>query len=82
MYGFNGTTNPDPTLDTTYSATLRQSCRPNGTDDALTDLDPTPPPTGFDNGYFVNLRNRRGLLQSDQELFSNGNPTLAIVNRF
>ncbi|XP_058079537.1 peroxidase A2-like [Magnolia sinica] len=82
LHGFNGTTNPDPTLDSAYLATLRRSCQPTGTDNALTDLDPTSPTNGFDNGYFVNLRNGRGLLQSDQELFSDGNPTLAIVNRF
>ncbi|XP_058079538.1 peroxidase 15-like [Magnolia sinica] len=82
LYGFNRTTNPDRTLDSTYLATLQQSCQPTGTDDALTDLDPTSPTTGFDNGYFVNLQHGRGLLQSDQELFSDGNPTLVIVNRF
>ncbi|KAK4839346.1 hypothetical protein QYF36_021222 [Acer negundo] len=38
---------------------------------------------GFDNNYFTNLQNNRGLLQSDQELFSTtGADTVAIVNRF
>ncbi|KAE8687679.1 putative Peroxidase 2 [Hibiscus syriacus] len=46
------------------------------------EVDPTLNAT-FDNKYFLNLQNRKGLLQSDQELFStNGAETVAIVNRF
>ncbi|KAJ7979731.1 Peroxidase [Quillaja saponaria] len=40
-------------------------------------------PDDFDNNYFTNLQNNRGLLQSDQELFSTtGAATIAILNRF
>lgn len=50
--------------------------------DALNNLDPTTP-NGFDNNYFTNLQNNRGLLQGDQDLFSiSGSDTVAIVNRF
>ncbi|KAM1697451.1 hypothetical protein ACFX13_029463 [Malus domestica] len=37
----------------------------------------------FDNYYYKNLQNNRGLLQTDQELFSTSSiDTVSIVNRF
>ncbi|KAK3027142.1 hypothetical protein RJ639_041243 [Escallonia herrerae] len=82
LYNFSGTGNPDPTLDTTYLETLRQTCPEGGNANTITDLDPSTP-DGFDNNYFTNLQNNRGLLQSDQHLFStSGADTVAIVNRF
>ncbi|KAJ7979733.1 Peroxidase [Quillaja saponaria] len=75
------TSNPDPTLDATFLQTLRQGCAEGG-DTRRFNLDPTTP-DDFDNNYFTNLQNNRGLLQSDQELFSTtGAATSAIVNRF
>ena len=48
----------------------------------MANLDPSTP-NGFDNDYFTNLQNNRGLLQTDQELFSTtGADTIAIVNQF
>ena len=73
--GLNGST-PDPNLDPTYLETLRQTC--SGDRNRTTNLDPTTP-NDFDNNYFTNLQNKRGLLQTDQDLFSN---LPAIVNRF
>ncbi|KAA8516980.1 hypothetical protein F0562_017202 [Nyssa sinensis] len=82
LYNFNGTGNPDPTLNSTYLATLRQTCPQNGSGTALANLDPTTPDS-FDSNYFSNLQNNQGLLQSDQELFSTtGSATIAIVNTF
>ncbi|KAL3846222.1 hypothetical protein ACJIZ3_003625 [Penstemon smallii] len=82
LYNFSGTGNPDPTLNTTYLVTLRQICPQNGSGFVVTNLDPTTPNT-FDNTYFSNLQTNRGLLQSDQELFSTtGAPTISIVNQF
>ncbi|XP_015057861.1 peroxidase 15-like [Solanum pennellii] len=80
LYNFNGTGNPDPSLNTTYLANLRQICPQNGSTTALANLDPTTS-DGFDNNYFANLQNNQGLLQSDQELFSSAT-TLSIVNTF
>ncbi|KAK1309106.1 Peroxidase 53 [Acorus calamus] len=81
LYNFSGTGNPDPTLNTTYLATLRQTC-PQGTQNALANLDPTTP-DAFDNNYYSNLQNNQGLLQSDQELFStSGAATVSTVNSF
>ncbi|KAJ4834523.1 hypothetical protein Tsubulata_017870 [Turnera subulata] len=81
LYNFNNG-NPDPTLDTTYLNQLRQTCPQSGGGSTTTSLDPATP-NGFDNNYFTNLQNNRGLLSSDQVLFStSGAPTVAIVNRF
>ncbi|XP_044483870.1 lignin-forming anionic peroxidase-like [Mangifera indica] len=72
--------NPDPTLDPTYLQTLQENCQ--SSDQNLNNLDVTTP-DAFDNNYFVNLQNNRGLLQTDQELFStSGADTVAIVNQF
>lgn len=62
--------------------TLRQTCPEGGNGNAITNLDLSTP-NGFDNNYFTNLQNNQGLLQTDQELFSNtGADTVDIVNRF
>ncbi|XP_044483566.1 lignin-forming anionic peroxidase-like [Mangifera indica] len=72
--------NPDPTLDPTYLQTLQENCE--SSDQNLNNLDVTTP-DAFDNNYYVNLQNNRGLLQTDQELFStSGADTVAIVNQF
>ncbi|KAJ0088730.1 hypothetical protein Patl1_32941 [Pistacia atlantica] len=82
LYNFSGTGNPDPTLNTSYLATLQQICPQNGSGTALTNLDPATP-NAFDNNYFTNLQNNQGLLQTDQELFStSGAATISIVNNF
>ncbi|XP_058079111.1 peroxidase A2-like [Magnolia sinica] len=82
LYNFNNSGSPDPTLNTTYLATLRQRCPQNGDQTVLANFDPRTP-DGFDNAYFSNLQTLEGLLQSDQELFStSGAATVAIVNSF
>ncbi|TXG73141.1 hypothetical protein EZV62_001720 [Acer yangbiense] len=83
LYDFGGSGNPDADLDATYLQTLRQNCPDQDSANNIgNNLDPTTP-NGFDNNYFTNLQNNRGLLQSDQELFSTtGADTVAIVNRF
>ncbi|KAL9455355.1 hypothetical protein AB3S75_010716 [Citrus x aurantiifolia] len=82
LFNFNNTGNPDPTLDATFLQQLRQLCPQGGNGSVLTNLDVTTPNV-FDNKYFSNLRNSKGLLQSDQELFSTpGADTIDIVNVF
>lgn len=57
-------------------------CPLGGDNSTLVKLDPTTS-DDFDNNYFKNLQKQRGLLQSDQELYStSGAETVAIVNRF
>ena len=82
LYNFSGTGNPDPTLNSTYLQTLRAICPNGGPGTNLTNFDPTTPDT-FDKNYYSNLLVHKGLLQSDQELFSTtGADTIAIVNSF
>ncbi|CAA0829915.1 Peroxidase 53 [Striga hermonthica] len=77
LYNFSGTGQPDPTLNPSYLERLRRVCPQNGANLTLvvTNLDQSTPNT-FDNGYYKNLVTGRGLLQSDQELFSNSGPEI------
>ncbi|KAK7278808.1 hypothetical protein RJT34_23846 [Clitoria ternatea] len=82
LFNFSGSGSPDPTLNSTYLATLQQNCPQNGNGSTLNNLDPSTSDT-FDNNYFSNLLINMGLLQTDQELFStNGSSTISIVNNF
>ncbi|KAF2588400.1 hypothetical protein F2Q70_00040528 [Brassica cretica] len=74
LYNFSNTGLPDPTLNTTYLQTLRGLCPLNGNPSALVDFD-LRTPTVFDNKYYVNLKEQKGLIQTDQELFSSPNAT-------
>ncbi|KAK6156022.1 hypothetical protein DH2020_010270 [Rehmannia glutinosa] len=69
-------------LDTSLAQTRRGNCpRATGSgDNNLAPLD-LQTPTNFDNSYFKNLVNRRGLLHSDQQLF-NGGSTDSIVRTY
>ncbi|KAK0595980.1 hypothetical protein LWI29_011653 [Acer saccharum] len=74
-------------MDATFARTLRRLC-PIPTDGnttlftILTNLDQNIT-DAFDNRCFTNLQSNRGLLQSDQELFSTlGADTIEIVNNF
>ncbi|KAH7532329.1 hypothetical protein FEM48_Zijuj04G0008300 [Ziziphus jujuba var. spinosa] len=82
LFNFNQTGAPDPTLNTTYLPQLQQLCPENGNASVLANLDPTTP-DGFDNNYFSNLQILKGLLKSDQVLFSDeGADTVEFVNKF
>ncbi|ESW19494.1 hypothetical protein PHAVU_006G129800 [Phaseolus vulgaris] len=81
LYNFNNS-EPDPTLNPTYLAVLREICPEDATVDNITGLDLTTPDQ-FDNAYYSNLQQLNGLLQSDQELFSTpGAVTVDLVNSF
>ncbi|TQD76737.1 hypothetical protein C1H46_037726 [Malus baccata] len=59
-------------IDSSFATSLKPNCTASsGTDDNLSSLDVTSPFI-FDNAYFKNLVNRKGLLHSDQQLFSGG----------
>ncbi|XP_012569824.1 peroxidase E5-like [Cicer arietinum] len=82
LYNFSNTGKPDPTLDTTYLKELQKICPKNGPGTTLANFDPTTPDI-LDNTYYSNLKVKKGLLQSDQELFSTpGADTTSIVNKF
>ena len=65
-----------------FAQTRRSNCpRSNGSgDNNLAPLD-LQSPTAFDNSYFKNLIQKKGLLHSDQQLF-NGGSTDSIVQSY
>ncbi|KAI3810578.1 hypothetical protein L1987_20199 [Smallanthus sonchifolius] len=80
LYNYNNTNGPDPTIDTAFLPTLRNLC-PNGGDGSRrVNLDPASVGR-FDNSYYANLRNRRGVLESDAALW-NDPTTQRFVQRF
>ncbi|XP_058752548.1 peroxidase E5-like [Vicia villosa] len=82
LFNFNNTGKPDPTLDPAYLKVLQKQCPQNGPGDNRVNFDPTTPDT-LDKNYYNNLQVKKGLLQSDQELFSTpGADTIGIVNNF
>ncbi|KAK3218977.1 hypothetical protein Dsin_012947 [Dipteronia sinensis] len=58
-------------IDSAFATSLKPNCPSSGSDDNLSSLDTTSP-VFFDNAYFKNLVNNKGLLHSDQQLFSGG----------
>ncbi|GMN40514.1 hypothetical protein TIFTF001_009735 [Ficus carica] len=61
----------EPNIDSSFATSTKSNCPSSGRDDTLSPLDMTSPTT-FDNAYFKNLVSLKGLLHSDQQLFSNG----------
>lgn len=57
-------------IDVSFARRQRVACPQSGRDGNLATLDQTP--AHFDSRYFHNLLSKRGLLQSDQSLFSGG----------
>ncbi|XP_002992167.2 peroxidase P7 [Selaginella moellendorffii] len=69
-------------MDQSFNTSLQSSCPSSNGDTNLSPLD-VQTPTSFDNRYFRNLQNRRGLLFSDQTLFSGGQAsTRNLVNSY
>ncbi|CAN1349004.1 Peroxidase 52 [Linum perenne] len=70
-------------IDGSLARTRQSNCpRQNGTgDNNLAPLD-FQTPTSFDNRYFGNLVGNRGLLHSDQQLFSGSGSTDSIVRSY
>ncbi|XP_047967974.1 lignin-forming anionic peroxidase-like [Salvia hispanica] len=66
-------------IDAGFASTRRRGCPRTGGDSNLAALDLVTP-NSFDNNYFKNLVQRKGLLQSDQVLFSGS--TAAIVSQY
>uniref|UniRef100_A0A1J3DAG2 Peroxidase n=2 Tax=Noccaea caerulescens TaxID=107243 RepID=A0A1J3DAG2_NOCCA len=83
LYNFSNSGLPDPTLDKSYLATLRKQCPRNGNQSVLVDFD-LRTPTVFDNKFYVNLKENKGLIQSDQELFSSpdASDTIPLVRAY
>ncbi len=89
LYNFLGTGQPDPSLNTTYLATLQATC-PNKQEAAAAAaaaVNDTMVAVALDDGsqfnfdtsYFTNIENNKGLLRIDAEIGSDPS-TSAIVN--
>ncbi|GMH12134.1 hypothetical protein Nepgr_013975 [Nepenthes gracilis] len=61
----------DTDIDKDFATLRKATCPFSGGDDNLAPID-LQTPTKFDNRYYQNLRHRRGLFHSDQELFNGG----------
>lgn len=70
----------DPTIDEAYAMQLRQMCPEDVDPRIAVTMDPVTPQT-FDNMYFKNLQQGKGLFTSDQTLFTDKRSRY-IVNLF
>ncbi|XP_059305271.1 cationic peroxidase 1-like [Lycium ferocissimum] len=67
-------------INASFATSVKANCPQSGGNNNLSPLDTTSP-TSFDNAYFKNLQIQKGLLHSDQQLFSGGS-TNSIVNTY
>lgn len=81
LYNQTGNGLPDGTLDPSYAAQLRQRCPKSGGDQNLFVLDLVSP-LKFDNFYFKNLIAKKGLLSSDEILFTQSTATMELVKKY
>ncbi|GMJ05567.1 hypothetical protein like AT5G39580 [Hibiscus trionum] len=81
-YRLNNFTNggPDPTIHPSFLPQLRALCPQNGNNFRRVDLD-TGSANKFDTSFFTNLKNGRGVLESDQKLWTDPS-TRTIIERF
>ncbi|KAK9075926.1 hypothetical protein SSX86_004256 [Deinandra increscens subsp. villosa] len=69
LYNYSGTNVPDPAIDHTFLRHLRTMC-PEGGDGARRVALDTDSVNNFDNSFYGNLRDGRGVLESDSLLWS------------
>ncbi|XP_022963520.1 peroxidase N1-like [Cucurbita moschata] len=78
---FNFTSNgPDSSIDPAFVSQLQALCPQNGDGSRRVGLD-NGSPNRFDTSFFSNLRNGRGILESDQKLWTDAS-TRTFVQRF
>ncbi|KAI3427825.1 uncharacterized protein J3R85_009053 [Psidium guajava] len=77
---FRGRIYNDSNIEASFARKLRMKCPRSGNDNVLQRLD-IQTPTHFDNFYFKNLLQKKGLLHSDQELF-NGRSVDSLVKKY
>ncbi|XP_076916888.1 peroxidase 72-like [Bidens hawaiensis] len=81
LYNNTGNGQPDFKLETSYAAQLRANCPRTGGDQNLFPLD-SGSPTKFDNGYYKNLLALKGLLSSDEILYTQNQETYDLVKLY
>ncbi|GAV64264.1 peroxidase domain-containing protein [Cephalotus follicularis] len=69
LYNFSSSSSVDPSLNSVYAKQLMEACPQNVDPSIAVDLDPVTPQK-FDNVYYQNLVNGKGLLTSDSVLFT------------
>ncbi|XP_010070010.2 peroxidase 3 [Eucalyptus grandis] len=72
LYNFTGKGDQDPSLNSTYAASLKNQCKNLTDNTTFVPMDPITP-LSFDTRYFTVLRQRRGLFESDAALLTNPN---------
>jgi len=70
LYNFSSSSKVDPSLNPIYAQQLMEACPQNVDPLIAVDLDPVTPQI-FDNVYYKNLVGGKGLLTSDEVLFTN-----------
>eukprot|EP00253_Pinus_taeda_P025741 PITA_25741 len=70
--------NENTTINGRYASVVQRRCASSGGDNNLSPLD-FGSATRFDNRYFTNVEAKRGLLHSDQQLFSGGDTSIASI---
>ncbi|XP_015897650.3 cationic peroxidase 1 [Ziziphus jujuba] len=79
---FRGRIYNETNIDSSFAASLKSSCSSSTAgDNNLSPLDVSTP-NAFDNAYFNNLVNQKGLLHSDQQLFNNNGSTDSQVKAY
>ncbi|MBA0725492.1 hypothetical protein Golax_022078 [Gossypium laxum] len=71
----------DSNIDPSFANSLRRICPRSGNDSVLAPLD-RQTPTSFDNLYYKNLLDKKGLLHSDQEIFNGSSLTDGLVKMY
>ncbi|OAY59412.1 peroxidase N1 [Manihot esculenta] len=80
LYNFNSTSTSDPSINPSFLPQLKALCPQNGDGTKRVALD-TDSSNRFDATFFDNLRNGRGILESDQKLWTDAS-TRIVVQRF
>ncbi|XP_010936646.1 peroxidase 72 [Elaeis guineensis] len=81
LYNQTGNGLADSTLEVSFASQLRSRCPRSGGDNNLFPLDLVSP-TKFDNYYYKNIMASKGLLNSDQVLFTRNPQTMALVKLY
>lgn len=84
LYNHSGDNRPDSTINTSFLQQLQGQCPRAGGDELPSSLDYVTP-ARFDNSYFANLKQQKGVLHSDRTLYdpaASGSVTSSTVDHF